>query len=69
MGILDLCIDGHVGCYDLGEKIKDVKPKYHIFGHIHEGYGIHETEYTTYINASVLDGDYNCVNEPIVIEI
>jgi len=41
-GILDLCPDGFVaGCKDLLQRISELKDlKYHIFGHIHEGYGI-----------------------------
>jgi Icc-related predicted phosphoesterase len=51
------------------EIVERIKPKVHIFGHIHEGYGIKVIEDTTFINASNLDGDYMCVNEPIFIEI
>lgn len=68
-GILDECQDGHVGCEELTKYIKKAKPKYHVFGHIHEGYGIVKKGKTTYINASVLDGDYYMTNEPITIEI
>ena len=69
MGILDYCRDGHVGCYDLFKRIEIVKPKYHIFGHIHEGYGKIKLDKTTFINSSVLDGAYHMVNEPIVFNI
>lgn len=51
------------------EVVERIKPKVHIFGHIHEGYGIKIIENTTFINASNLDGDYMCVNNPILIEI
>jgi Icc-related predicted phosphoesterase len=51
------------------EVVERIKPKYHIFGHIHEGYGIKTIESTTFINASNLDGDYKCVNLPVLIEI
>lgn len=35
--ILDMNQEGeHCGCSKLTEKMKEVKPKYHIFGHIHE---------------------------------
>lgn len=67
--ILDECMDGHVGCEDMLNKILEVKPKYHIGGHIHEGYGTYKGVYTTFINPSVLDGQYNLRNKPIVIEI
>ena len=51
------------------EVINRIKPTYHVFGHIHEGYGILEKDGITFINASNMDVDYNLVNEPIVIEI
>lgn len=65
---------GHVGSLALRNKVKRLKDlKYHIFGHIHEGYGILEIEtksnkYTA-VNASCLDERYRVGNKPIVIEI
>jgi Icc-related predicted phosphoesterase len=40
-----------------------------VFGHIHEGYGIKVIKNTTFINASVLDENYMCVNNPILVEL
>ncbi len=41
----------------------------HMFGHIHEGYGILNIEGgRTYINCSVVNEDYNMINQPIIIE-
>jgi Icc-related predicted phosphoesterase len=51
------------------EVLNRIKPKVHCFGHIHDGYGITVIEGTTFINASNLDEDYMCVNNPVVIEI
>ena len=59
----------HVGDEGLLEKIKKFKPKYNIFGHIHEGYGILEYEDTTFINCSVVNEAYNLVNLPVEIKI
>jgi Icc-related predicted phosphoesterase len=73
-GILDRCFDHatyedkHVGCKHLLSRVLDIKPKLHIFGHIHEGYGIEENEFTTFINASIKDENYNPVNNPQYIE-
>ena len=50
-------------------KVMAVKPKYHIFGHIHEGYGMREKGGITFINVSVCNADYNLVNQPVVIEL
>lgn len=60
----------HVGCPTLLERIKDLKQlKLHVFGHIHEGYGQEEHNGVKYVNASIMDADYNPVNKPIVVEI
>jgi Icc-related predicted phosphoesterase len=68
--ILDRTLDGfNVGCPLLLEKVKKAKPKYHIFGHIHEGYGMWEQGGITFINASLCNADYHLVNQPVVIKI
>jgi Icc-related predicted phosphoesterase len=59
----------HVGCKDLLNRIKEIKPAFHIFGHIHETYGRLEKDGCTYINASVLDERYKLKNPPFIIEI
>jgi len=54
----------------LASKVIANKPKYHIFGHIHEGYGEFEADYgTKFVNCSVVNASYNVVNEPIVIDL
>lgn len=73
-GYLDETLDKRkVGCKDLTENLKEIKPKYHVFGHIHSGYGImkgrDELEGTTFINASVCDERYKLVNKPILFEV
>ncbi len=69
-GINDQVKDGFisVGCPALRDKLKEIKPKYHICGHIHEAYGVYQDEHTTYINASLLDEYYAMVNEPVEID-
>lgn len=59
----------HVGDELLLSKIERNKPKYNIFGHIHEGYGIVKRKDTTFINCSVVDESYNLVNEPVVVNL
>ena len=56
------------GCEDLLKTIGKIKPKYHIYGHIHEAYGMTYNEHTTFINASILDEHYRIKNKPVVIE-
>lgn len=67
-GILDDTIQGlRVGCEELYKKVVEVKPRVHVFGHIHYGYGTRILEDTTYINASCLDERYMYTNKPISI--
>jgi Icc-related predicted phosphoesterase len=74
-GILDEIPNGErVGCQDLMNTVKRIKPKYHVFGHIHHSYGVldmfwNNREVTTFINASICTERYKPTNEPIVIEI
>ncbi len=66
---LDMTSSGlRVGCEDLAEQIEKIQPVWHICGHIHEAYGIQENSSTSYINASVLNERYECVNEPVIFE-
>lgn len=66
-GILDQCPNGNVGCPILkDEVINRIKPKYHIFGHIHESYKTQQIGDITFINCSVLDGQYRLKNKPII---
>lgn len=70
MGILDKTRGGdHAGCEELLKAIKRINPSYHIFGHIHEGYGVYERGATTFINASTCDVGYQPINPPIVFDI
>ena len=69
-GIMDRTANRYnCGSFSLLEKIKEIKPKLVIFGHIHCCRGIYKDSNTIYVNASVLDDNYKLVNEPIVIEI
>jgi Icc-related predicted phosphoesterase len=58
----------HTGCKALFNiLLKNVGPKLHVCGHIHEGYGVYELEGgVTSVNASILDERYKLVNKPQV---
>ena len=68
-GVLDGTTRGvNVGCEALTEALARVRPRLHIFGHIHEGYGaLHQGE-TLYVNACTCTVDYRPANPPIVID-
>lgn len=59
----------HVGCEELLPKILEVKPKLHLFGHIHETYGVFRDKDITFVNASICNLKYQPINRPIVFDI
>lgn len=67
-GILDEC-PIHMGCADLRKRIEKVKPRLHVFGHIHEGYGEHIQKHigtdTHCVNSAHVNRQYQPVNQPI----
>jgi Icc-related predicted phosphoesterase len=58
----------NLGCELLTERIKQLKPKIHVCGHIHTGYGYTFDGDTHYINAAVLNESYIYHHKPITIE-
>lgn len=46
-----------------------VRPLYHVFGHIHEGYGMWTDGTTAFINASTCNIKYKAENGPIVFDL
>ena len=69
LNILDAIGDEHVGCADLLLRVQDIRPRVHIFGHIHEGSGVIVRDGTTYVNASICDAHYKPVNPIRVIDL
>jgi len=50
----------HVGCYDLLRQVQErIKPRVHVFGHIHEGRGLSYDGTTLYVNACSVDRNYD----------
>ncbi|XP_050420013.1 metallophosphoesterase MPPED2-like [Adelges cooleyi] len=71
LGHGDHCWPGvRAGCVDLLVTVQErVKPKYHVFGHVHEGYGVTTDGNIIYMNASSCNLRYLPVNRPIVFDI
>lgn len=80
LGYGDLTENGfRCGCSDLLDIVLERPPRVHIFGHIHEAYGLilfHHHSYpigtwsnekTLFVNASTCTFNYRPTNEPIVI--
>uniref|UniRef100_A0A4W5MK85 Metallophosphoesterase domain containing 1 n=1 Tax=Hucho hucho TaxID=62062 RepID=A0A4W5MK85_9TELE len=59
-----------VGCMELLNTVqRRVQPKLHVFGHIHEGYGMMTDGTTTFVNASACTVNFQPMNPPIVFDL
>lgn len=69
-GILDETFKGDsAGCDDLKEILNSIRPKLHLFGHIHEGYGKMYGQGIQFVNASIMNIHYQPIQKPIVIDL
>lgn len=70
-GILDTTVEcqGHTGDRELLRAVLRVKPKLHVFGHIHASYGTTNTRNTLFVNAALLDWDGSLAKSPIVVRL
>jgi Icc-related predicted phosphoesterase len=58
----------NLGCELLTKRIKEVKPKIHVCGHIHGGYGYMFDGDTHFFNASILNERYEFRNKPMTFD-
>jgi predicted phosphodiesterase len=58
----------NLGCELLAERIQRFRPKIHVCGHIHSGYGVETIDGIHYINASVLDERYEYTQKPMTFD-
>ena len=71
-GICDKNSEGEfAGCRDLTDAIAKLRPRLHVFGHIHEGYGVqsHHALGTTFVNACALGSHLKVIRHPVVIDL
>lgn len=58
----------HMGCTQLNKAVQRVRPRLHVFGHIHGGRGREDGPHgTQFVNCAVLQG--NQLHPPLVIEL
>ncbi|KAJ8599584.1 hypothetical protein CTAYLR_004692 [Chrysophaeum taylorii] len=72
LGRHDLCAwgEGRAGCIDLLYQVQQrIRPKVHVFGHIHEGYGASSDGVTDFVNPSTCNLAYRPDNHPIVLDV
>ena len=70
-GVLDKShpSSAHLGCEELAKAVEQIKPRLHVFGHIHGGYGSITGDGTRFVNASVVNEAYQLIHQPQVVEI
>lgn len=69
LGILDGNGPIHYGSAALLSKVAAVKPRLHLFGHIHNARGKTKTQGTRFFNSSVCDDNYNIAAEPMPVNL
>jgi len=57
-----------VGCEMLRHRVDTIRPKIHVFGHIHGSWGHYFNGHTHFFNASVLDERYSYAHAPFTFE-
>ena len=70
LGIMDTLEDKvHYGSSVLLDKVSTIKPKLHLFGHVHDAYGTMEWGETLFSNAALADWKYNMRFPPRLLTI
>lgn len=69
-GIMDRLPDKtQIGCEALRKRVDQIRPKLHLFGHIHDSYGQERMQETRFYNCSNLDEKLRCIHPPLSIEL
>jgi Icc-related predicted phosphoesterase len=68
-GLLDLDDNINYGDEQLLSKLMQVKPRIHLFGHIHSQHGIMTEHGITFSNGAIMNAGYTTLNLPNVLEI
>jgi Icc-related predicted phosphoesterase len=66
-GVMDQYKGTNTGCKALLDKVNQLKPKYHVFGHNRDCHGKDERDGTTFISCCRFDSKFKPVNDPILI--
>lgn len=56
------------GCRELLSAVRRIRPRLHVFGHIHDAWGTHQQEGTLFVNASVVRQYPQIKGRPIAVE-
>lgn len=69
LGVLDFDDNIHYGSDELLVKVEQVKPRYHLFGHIHTNNGIEKVGFTTFVNSAIVNAIYDGIQPWHIVEI
>ena len=58
-------LPGRGGCADLRRRVREVRPRLHLFGHIHHDGGLWQEEGTTFVNVTT----WECERAPTVLDL
>lgn len=68
-GIMDSAPNNYrLGCKELRGRVEQLKPRLHVFGHIHHSHGVEKHGDTLFVNAAVCDEEYKHTQDPIVLD-
>ena len=67
--ILDFDDGINYGSIELLTRVEEIKPRLHLFGHIHKQHGVKKDGSTIFSNGASMNGDYTNFNFPNLIEI
>jgi hypothetical protein len=69
LGVLDRVWDSRrVGCEELARALERIRPRLHLFGHIHEAYGTRRENGVLSVNACTCNLFYRAVNPAVVVD-
>jgi len=69
-GVLDVSSAGlRLGCSYLAKRVRDITPRIHCFGHVHASAGTVHADGTTFVNASMVNSQYELARGPYELEI
>ena len=68
-GILDFDDNIHYGSKELLQRVVEVAPRLHLFGHIHRQHGVMDNGTTRFSNGAIMNTDYTDLHTPNLIEL
>jgi predicted phosphohydrolase len=73
LGILDGAVEGgrkiSFGNAHLCQRVEAVRPRVHLFGHNHNDYGQRRVGSTLFVNAALVNHDYQLCRQPLIVTV